>query len=82
MDLDVTTAESQLNTLIERRAKEHEKANELRDMWAESDRKFRVKRRLALAAEWYAHHCHMSELHARLSAEHEEKALKLLEESD
>lgn len=36
-------------------------ANELERMWAESDRCFKVRRRLEQAREWFAWHMHLAE---------------------
>ncbi len=55
-------------------------ANELERMWAESDRRFQVRRRLELTAEWYRWHMHLSEVYRERSAEHEEKARTFLED--
>ena len=53
---------------------------DLEEMWAASERRERERRRRENAAARYASHSHMHELHARLSAEHEAKALALLED--
>ena len=49
------------------------------EMYADSVRRHHERRRRELQAAWYGFHEHMRELHARLSREHEEKAMKLLE---
>ena len=56
------------------------KEADLEEMWAASERREKERRKRENAAAWYAFHAHMHELHARLSAEHEAKALALLEE--
>ncbi len=52
---------------------------EREEMYAESVRRHHERRSKEIRALWYGHHEHMRELHARLSREHEEKAMKLLE---
>ncbi len=49
------------------------------ELWAASVRRDQERRRRELRAAWYGHHEHMRELHAGLSREHEEKAMKLLD---
>ena len=77
--MDVARASDQLDALIERRAREKSNANVLREMWAQSDRRFQVKRRLQLNAEWFRYHCHLADVFGRLAEEHAAKAEKLLE---
>ncbi len=57
-------------------------ANELERMWAESDRRFQVKRRLELIGAWYRWHLHLAETFRERSAVHEEKARAFLEMED
>lgn len=52
----------------------------LEEMWAASERRDRERRRRENRALWYEFHMRLSEAHARLSAEHEESALALLED--
>jgi hypothetical protein len=80
LELDVRSAESQINALIERRASQRDRANELAEIWAQSERAHRDRLWREHAAAWYAHHCHMRELHEGLAAEHEQRALTLLED--
>lgn len=54
-------------------------ANELEQMWAESDRRFQVRRRLQLTAEWYAYHLRLCEVFRERAAVHEAKAQEFLE---
>ena len=79
MELDVRSAESQINALIERRASQREKVNELEEMWARSERAHREKHRRENQAAWYEFEMNMCELHASLSEEHRLKAERLLE---
>ncbi len=57
-------------------------ANELERMWAESDRRFQVRRRLELNAEWYRWHLRLAETFRERSAVHEAKARAFLEMED
>ncbi len=57
-------------------------ANELERMWAESDRRFQVRRRLELAREWFDWHMHLAETFRKRSAAHEAKARAFLEMED
>lgn len=57
-------------------------ANELERMWAESDRRFQVRRRLELARKWFDWHMHLAETFRERSAEHQEKARAFLEMED
>ena len=58
---------------------ERSNANALADMWAESDRRFRARRRLALDAGRYRWHVHLCEHIGRPARDHEAKAEALLE---
>lgn len=55
-------------------------ANELERMWAESDRRFQVRRRLQLNAEWYAYHLRLCEVFRERAAVHEAKAREFLKD--
>jgi hypothetical protein len=46
--------------------------------YAESVRRYHANQEQEMRARWYDFHSAMAELHARLAAEHEEKAEKLL----
>ena len=56
-----------------------ERANELERLWAESDRRFQVRRRLQLNAERYRFHDHLAGVFGRMAQEHAQKAEALLE---
>ena len=78
-----------LAALIVRRARAvledrvgQERANELARLWAESDRRFQVRRRLHLNAERYRFHDTLACVFGRLSEEHAEKAQRLLEPAE
>jgi hypothetical protein len=49
-------------------------------MWRESERRYWEARRREINAARYAHEMDMCETHERLAAEHEKRALRLLEE--
>ena len=53
---------------------------EREDLWEGSVRRDRERRQRENRAAWYGFHESMSELHARISAEHAEKAEKLCED--
>lgn len=81
--------EGDLNRLIERRVASvgedrpgQERQNALEAMWAESDRRFQVRRRLELIGEWYAYHLRLSEAFRERAAVHEAKAQAFLEASN
>ncbi len=86
MDLrDLTSAEAQLNTLIERRSCKGEQApDELEASYVESVRRFHERRRRENQARWYGYHTDQAERHRRtleaLIAHHEAEAEKLLED--
>ncbi len=70
--------ESELDRLIERRAREERDADATEELWRESARVHSERRREELGAAWYDHHLRMQEVHARLASEHEARALRLL----
>lgn len=75
----VEKAEAQIDQFVEKRARERADEQKVADLWAESDRRERVKRRRENRAAWHDHEMHMSELHASLSEEHRLKAQRLME---
>ena len=84
--MDITRGEnlveSDLNNLIERRAREHKEADgqgSLEKMWAESERKHRERRRRENLAAWVDFHLHLAGVHGCIAAEHEQRAQALLE---
>lgn len=70
--------EAELNRLIENRAA-IEDPEATHQLWKASVRRHHEAIRRENRAGWYGYHMHMSELHARISAEHVEKAEKLCE---
>jgi hypothetical protein len=82
LELDVGSAESQINALIMRRASQRDKANDLEEMWARSERAHRQKLRRGVRAAWYEFEMLLADNHAALSEEHRARAQQLLEEPD
>ena len=78
-DVDLAGAETDLNNLIERRAREASKQQGLEDLWAVSVRRHKERRR-KVRAEWHAFFCGLASSHARLAEHFEARALKLLED--
>jgi hypothetical protein len=78
--LDLSSAEAQLNTLIERRASERSKANEIEDMWRASERKHREKIRRENRARWFAFYSRLAESLRARAEEYEHRAESLCEE--
>jgi hypothetical protein len=77
-DVDVARAEDQLNSLIERRARQRSKANFEEEAWKASVRRHHEKLRRERRAEWF---CYFSALASSLrrSAEgYEKRAEQLL----
>ena len=79
----------EIDVFVERRARAapedrpgQERANALAEMWAESDRRFQVRRRLQLNAERYRFHDHLARVFGRMAEEHTQKAEALLEGED
>ncbi len=79
MDVEaMERVESELDRIIEKRAHEAKDAERIEDLWKESTRRERDKRRRENRALWHGHHEHMRELHSSLAAEHEARARALL----
>lgn len=75
--MELTSAEEQLNVLIERRASREPDPDELEPSYQESVRRHRERIRSENAAAWKGFHDHMRETHERLAAEHAAKAAAL-----
>ena len=71
--------ESELDRIIERRAREERDSAPVEEAWRDSTRRHSEQRREELGAAWRAHHLRMREVHARLAEEHEARALRLLD---
>ena len=79
--MDQTHSErAELDRCIEKHARHREDDRRFAEMWAESERRDRERRRWKNRAAWYGFHMQLYEVHARISGEHEERALALLEE--
>lgn len=80
MDAARTEAiESEIDRIIERRAREREDASRVEELWKDSTRVHNERRRRENGAAWYDYHMTLSYIHRQLSEEHEAEALKLLE---
>ena len=77
--------EKELDHLIERRHDQRVKTEGERseeELWKVSERRYIEIKRRRMAAEHYRFEMNMCEVHERLAQEHEERALKLLEEDE
>jgi hypothetical protein len=80
LELDIRSAESQIDALIERRASQRDKANELEEVWARSEQAHQQKLRREHRAAWYEFEMLLADNHAALSEEHRVRAEALLKE--
>ncbi len=78
--MDVERASDQLDVLIERRAQERSKANELAAAWEASARRHREKLRRQRRAEWICYWSALADSLRQSAAEFERKAEMLLED--
>jgi hypothetical protein len=78
--VDVEQASAQIDTLIERRANQREKANSLEAMWAASERKHKARIREQNRQAWIDHYARLAESLALSSAEFARKAKALMQE--
>jgi hypothetical protein len=78
--VDVEQASAQIDTLIERRASQREKANSLEAMWAASERKHKARIREQNRQAWIAHYSLLAESLALRSAAFARKAKALMQE--
>jgi hypothetical protein len=76
----VTPLEEILDRLIERRAREREEADRVHAEWAQSCRTFDLRAQAERRRAWVAYHQDLARLHSQFAAEHEEKALRLIDE--
>lgn len=77
---EVERIESELNTFIEKRAREAKDAENVTEQWAKSGREQRDKRRQENRHAWRAFHLHLADVNSELAAEHHAHARALLEE--
>jgi broad specificity polyphosphatase/5'/3'-nucleotidase SurE len=74
--------ESELDRLVERRAREAKDANAIEELWKQSERAHRDRRREENREAWHSYEMHMCKLHASLSEEHRVKALNFLKQGE
>jgi hypothetical protein len=78
LDVEVVErVESELDRIVEKRARERREANEVEELWAESTRRHNHRIREENRLAWRDFHQHMQALHDALAAEHRAKALAL-----
>jgi hypothetical protein len=77
-DVDaIERVESELDRLVERRAREARDASKVEELWKESVRRDHERRRAENRAAWIAFHRGLARTHAALSESHEERAARL-----
>ena len=82
MSLDLEKASAQIDTLIERRAREREQANWESTLWAESVRRYNFAARAERRRQWWQYHTDMAAIHTRIATEHTQKAARLASEAE
>ena len=70
----VEKVEAELDQFVERRAREAKDAKRVQELWAESERKERERRREHNGWLWISYHEHLARFHQDLAHEHEDKA--------
>jgi broad specificity polyphosphatase/5'/3'-nucleotidase SurE len=80
--VDVEAVEMQLDRIIEKRAREARDANAIEELWKQSERAHRDRRREENREAWHSYEMHMCKLHASLSEEHRVKALTFLKQGE
>ncbi len=78
----VEKVEAELDSFIEKRARQAAELEHVEELWAVSERRHRERRQQENRAAWYGFEMHMSELHASLSEEHRSKAEALSGEEE
>ena len=78
--MDVEQASAQIDVLIDRRARERSKANDLEAFYVESVRRFNERRRQANRWEWIRFFDRMAASHPTLATSYENWAEALLED--
>ena len=79
-DVDLARAETDLNNLVERRAREAGEANATEMAWKASVRKHHEKLRRQRRGEWFCYWSALAESLRKSAAHYEAKALELLED--
>ena len=75
----VEKVEAELDQFVERRAREAKDAQRVQELWAESERKERNKRRQRNGWAWVSFYESLARAHWRLAHEHEDKAAHVRE---
>ena len=78
--MDVARAESDLNALIERRAREASERRSEEMLWKESVRRHNAKLRRQHRAEWFAHFSNLAAAFRASADQFDRKAEALLED--
>ncbi|MCA3748072.1 MAG: hypothetical protein IN808_02910 [Rubrobacter sp.] len=76
----MTDVDRELDTLIKHRSRRRDEQDALEAMWTQSERRYQERGHRENRAAWYAFHEKMRKLHESLAAEHEARALSLLED--
>lgn len=76
----VERVEAELDSFIERRARQAKDVAKVEELWAESEARERARRREENRTLWIEFHSRLSYSHARISTEHEAKVQALLEQ--
>ncbi len=80
----VEAIESEIDRIIERRAREREDANRVEELWKDSARKVNGQRREEMRALWHGYHMDQAERIERVASEiaagHRAKAEELMPE--
>lgn len=70
----IERVEAELDSFIEKRAREAKDANRIEELWAKSERDHREKRRQANGWAWISHHEALAHTLRDLAGEHDAKA--------
>jgi hypothetical protein len=79
VEIDVERAEMELDALLERRAREAERANREAEAWAASERRYNLRQAEERRQAWISWHRRQAALFEDLAAEHREQAGKLID---
>jgi len=80
--VDLGKAETDLNSLIERRARERDAANAEEMAWKASVRRHHEKLRRQRRGEWYCYFAALADSLRRSAEHYERRALELLEDGN
>ena len=73
-------ADEAIDALIEARARELQEQERVEAAWAESVRSYNLAAAAERRRQWARHHMDLQRLDSQLAAEHQEKALALMDE--